>query len=152
VWLRRSAIGFSKSGDGGLYVALFLSFWWFTEQAHFQQLAMSLLVGFVIERPIYFLVKKRIARVRPCDCLVQGAYLVPSDRFSLPSGHSAGAFVVATILTMYLPEFAGLWLVWASGVAASRVIIGVHYPADVVIGAVMGSSCAVLAVMVVESI
>ena len=152
VWLRRSAIGFSKSGDGGLYVALFLSFWWFTEQAHFQQLAMSLLVGFVIERPIYFLVKKRIARVRPCDCLVQGAYLVPSDRFSLPSGHSAGAFVVATILTMYLPEFAGLWLVWASGVAASRVIIGVHYPADVVIGAVMGSSCAVLAVMVVGSI
>lgn len=152
VWLRRSAIGFSKSGDGGLYVALFLSFWWFTEQAHFQQLAMSLLVGFVNERPIYFLVKKRIARVRPCDCLVQGAYLVPSDRFSLPSGHSAGAFVVATILTMYLPEFAGLWLVWASGVAASRVIIGVHYPADVVIGAVMGSSCAVLAVMVVESI
>ena len=113
---------------------------------------MSLLVGFVIERPIYFLVKKRIARVRPCDCLVQGAYLVPSDRFSLPSGHSAGAFVVATILTMYLPEFAGLWLVRASGVAASRVIIGVHYPADVVIGAVMGSSCAVLAVMVVESI
>ena len=110
VWLRRSAIGFSKSGDGGLYVALFLSFWWFTEQAHFQQLAMSLLVGFVIERPIYFLVKKRIARVRPCDCLVQGAYLVPSDRFSLPSGHSAGAFVVATILTMYLPEFAGLWI------------------------------------------
>ncbi|MEJ6496891.1 phosphatase PAP2 family protein [Pseudoalteromonas lipolytica] len=152
VWLRRSAIGFSKSGDGGLYVAIFLSFWWFTEQAHFQHLAMSLLVGFVIERPIYFLVKKRIARVRPCDCLVQGAYLVPSDRFSLPSGHSAGAFVVATILTMYLPEFAGLWLVWASGVAASRVIIGVHYPADVVIGAVMGSSCAVLAVMVVESI
>ena len=41
---------------------------------------------------------------------------------------------------------------WASGVAASRVIIGVHYPADVVIGAVMGSSCAVLAVMVVGSI
>ena len=59
---------------------------------------------------------------------------------------------MATILTMYLPEFAGLWLVWAAGGAASRVIIGVHYPADVVIGAVMGSSCAVLAVMVVESI
>ena len=77
---------------------------------------------------------------------------MPSDQFSLPSGHSAGAFVVATILTIYFPEFAVLWLMWASGVAASRVIIGVHYPADVVIGAVMGSSCAVLAVMVVGSI
>ncbi|MGB0842666.1 MAG: phosphatase PAP2 family protein [Pseudoalteromonas shioyasakiensis] len=152
IWLRRSALGFSKSGDGGLYVVLFLGFWWFTEQLHFQQLAMSILVGFAIERPIYFLAKKRIARVRPCDSLVQGAYLVPSDQFSLPSGHSAGAFVVATILTIYFPEFAVLWLMWASGVAASRVIIGVHYPADVVIGAVMGSSCAVLAVMVVGSI
>jgi undecaprenyl-diphosphatase len=53
---------------------------------------------------------------------------------------------------MYFPELTVLWLLWASGVAASRVVIGVHYPADVIIGAGMGSSCAVLAVMVVESI
>ncbi|AXV66425.1 phosphatase PAP2 family protein [Pseudoalteromonas lipolytica] len=151
-WLRRSAIGLSKTGDGGLYLMLFVGFWWFSEQLHFQQFALSLLVGFAIERPIYFLAKKRIARVRPCDCLVQGAYLVPSDKFSLPSGHSAGAFVVATILTMYFPAFMAVWFIWAAGVAASRVIVGVHYPADVIVGAVIGSSCAVLAVMVVEYI
>jgi len=77
---------------------------------------------------------------------------VPSDKFSLPSGHSAGAFVVATILTMYFPAFMAVWFIWAAGVAASRVIVGVHYPADVIVGAVIGSSCAVLAVMVVEYI
>ncbi len=152
IWLKRSAIGLSKSGDGGLYILLLLGFWWFAEQLHFQLFALSLLLGFAIERPIYFLVKKRIARIRPCDSLVQGAYLVPSDRFSLPSGHSAAAFMVATTLTAYFPELAGVWLLWSSGVALSRVIIGVHYPADVLVGAVMGSSCAMVAIILVESL
>ncbi|WOC26682.1 phosphatase PAP2 family protein [Pseudoalteromonas sp. N1230-9] len=149
-WVKKSAIGLSKTGDGGLYVVLFIALWWFTEQLHFQQLAQCLLLGFAIERPIYFLAKKRIARVRPCDCLVKSAYLIPSDQFSLPSGHSAGAFVVATILAIYFPELSFVCFMWASGVAISRVVIGVHYPADVLIGAAMGSCCAMLAVMVVE--
>ncbi|WP_404341298.1 phosphatase PAP2 family protein [Pseudoalteromonas mariniglutinosa] len=149
-WLRNTALGFSKSGNGGLYLVLFVCFWWLSEQSHYQLLALSLLLGFAIERPIYFLAKKRIARTRPCDCLVQGAYLIPSDKFSLPSGHSAGAFVVATVMSYFFPELTGIWLVWASGVAISRVVIGVHYPADVVIGAAMGASCGMLAVILVE--
>ena len=147
-WLKVSALGFSKSGDGGLYLLLAVLLSWLgTEQQPY--LGLTLLVGFLIERPIYYVAKNSFARIRPCDCLVKGAYIVPSDRFSLPSGHSAGAFLVAVILSQYFPVFSWLWLSWAAGVAASRVLLGVHFPADVVIGALIGSSCGVLALMCV---
>jgi undecaprenyl-diphosphatase len=150
VWLKNAALGFSKSGDGGLYVLLAVGFGWLGNELELQRLSIMLLLGFLIERPIYFLAKKRFARVRPCDCLVQGAYIIPSDKFSLPSGHSAGAFLVAVILTQYFPELMWIWLTWASGVAASRVVLGVHFPADVVLGALMGSVCGAMAIIAVS--
>ncbi|MFM9745359.1 phosphatase PAP2 family protein, partial [Streptomyces brasiliscabiei] len=112
---------FSKSGNGGLYVMIALGFGWLGSEQELQLLSITLLLGFLIERPIYYVAKKTFARVRPCDCLVKGAYIVPSDKFSLPSGHSAGAFLVAIILAQYFPELFWLWFAWASGVAASRV-------------------------------
>ena len=148
-WLKNSALGLSKSGDGGLYVVLALACGWFGQAQQLQVLSITLLMGFVIERPIYFVAKKSFARIRPCDCLVKGAYIIPSDKFSLPSGHSAGAFLVAIILTHYFPDFVGLWFAWASGVAASRVVLGVHFPADVVLGALMGASCGLTAILLV---
>lgn len=151
-WLQATARGFSKSGDGGLYILFATCLWWFSEQQHHQLLILSMLIGFALERPIYFVTKKRFARTRPCDCIISRALLVPSDKFSLPSGHSAGAFVVATVLCHFYPELSLLWLTWASGVAISRVVVGVHYPADVVIGAAMGASCAMVAVIFVESL
>lgn len=147
-WLKISALGFSKSGNGGLYLLLaVLVSWLGTVQQ--SSLALTLLVGFVIERPIYYVAKNSFARIRPCDSLVKGAYIVPSDKFSLPSGHSAGAFLVAMILSQYFPALTWLWLSWAAGVAASRVLLGVHFPADVVIGALIGASCGVLAIICV---
>lgn len=149
VWITNSALGFSKSGNGGLYVMIALGFGWLGREQELQLLSITLLLGFLIERPIYYVAKKTFARVRPCDCLVKGAYIVPSDKFSLPSGHSAGAFLVAIILAQYFPELFWSWFAWASGVAASRVVLGVHFPADVVLGALMGSSCGVMAILLV---
>lgn len=150
-WLKVSALGFSKSGDGGLYLLLTaLLSWLGTEQQPY--LVLTLLLGFLIERPIYYVAKNSFARVRPCDCLVKGAYIVPSDKFSLPSGHSAAAFLVAVILSQYFPELSWLWLSWAAGVASSRVLLGVHFPADVIIGALMGSSCGLLALLLTEAL
>lgn len=148
-WLKVSALSFSKSGDGGLYLLLAILLSWFeTEQQSY--FATALLLGFLIERPIYYVAKNSFARVRPCDCLVKGAYIIPSDKFSLPSGHSAGAFVVAVILCQYFPILSWLWLSWATGVATSRVLLGVHFPADVIIDAFIGSSCGLLALMCIE--
>jgi membrane-associated phospholipid phosphatase len=63
---------------------------------------------------------------------------------SMPSGHTASAFNVATSLTLFYPK----WYVaipaytWASGVAYSRMYLGVHYPSDIIAGAILGSGTA----------
>lgn len=148
-WLKTAALVFSKSGDGALYLLLCAAVWWLSSNEQHQLLPATVLLGFVIERPIYFLAKNRFARIRPCDCLVTNAYIVPSDKFSLPSGHSAAAFLVATILSHFFPELGLLFFAWAAGVALSRVVLGVHFPADIIIGAAIGSSCGLCALMLV---
>ena len=65
---------------------------------------------------------------------------------SFPSGHTAAAFSLATSLSITYPK----WYViapsalWACGVGYSRINQGVHYPSDVLIGAVIGTGCAFL--------
>ena len=62
----------------------------------------------------------------------------------MPSGHTSGAFNLATSLTLSYPKWyvAAPSYLWASGVAYSRMYIGVHYPSDVFIGALLGSGTA----------
>jgi undecaprenyl-diphosphatase len=62
---------------------------------------------------------------------------VPKDH-SFPSGHSATSFACATILARALPSRAPLFYALAASIAFSRIYVGVHYPFDVVGGAVLG--------------
>jgi undecaprenyl-diphosphatase len=61
---------------------------------------------------------------------------------SFPSGHSAAAFAFATGVGRVLPPAAIPLRALAAAVAYSRVHTGVHYPADVVIGALIGTAVA----------
>jgi membrane-associated phospholipid phosphatase len=63
---------------------------------------------------------------------------------SFPSGHAASAFAFAYAIGRHLPELAVPLRVLASGVAYSRVHVGVHYPGDVVIGSVLGAGTAAM--------
>lgn len=147
-WWRIIALALSKSGNGGLYVVLALISAIFFESLG-QQFALTVILAFAIERPLYFWLKKRIARERPCDCYALKALLTPADKFSLPSGHSAGAWLYAMCVIEHLTVYGWPLLIWAAGVSLSRVVVGVHYPLDVVVGALMGIGCASVAIFLV---
>jgi undecaprenyl-diphosphatase len=67
---------------------------------------------------------------------------VPHDA-SFPSGHAATSFAAATMLSFAFPRFAPFLYVLAAAVAFSRVYVGVHYPLDVLGGALLGALLAV---------
>ena len=71
---------------------------------------------------------------------------MPKSR-SFPSGHAASAFAFASGVAAEAPVPGGLLTVLAALVAYSRVHTGVHYPSDVVAGAVIGASLSPIAVV-----
>ncbi len=92
-------------------------------------------------------VKPMVGRVRPHRsglAAVRTIETAPATSYSFPSGHAATAVAGALAGTRLVPAAApALWAL-ATLVAVSRVYAGVHYPSDVVAGAVLGALCAYL--------
>lgn len=94
---------------------------------------------------VVVLLKGRVRRPRPCDFAkprhfdVAPLICVPSDRYSFPSGHSLNAFALALVLALGFPPIAVPVFLVAASVAASRVVLGLHFPSDVLAGSAMGA-------------
>jgi undecaprenyl-diphosphatase len=83
---------------------------------------------------------KRVAnRPRPDGV---NAVLAAPDRFSMPSGHATCAFAIAVAAMVLVPAVGAPLLLWASLVSSSRVVLGVHYPFDVLAGVTLGAASA----------
>lgn len=98
---------------------------------------------------IYKWLKNRTLRPRPYavrpQISLQGA---PLDQFSFPSGHTLHAVAFSTVALAYYPQLAVVVLPFTVLVAASRVVLGLHYPSDVLAGALIGALVAALSVAI----
>lgn len=114
-------------------------------------LALGLLIG-ISDNLSSQLIKKNVRRIRPCnDATVQDNHLLIScgSGYSFPSTHAANHFAIATFLSLTLGQFyrkirLPLYL-WAASIALGQVYVGVHYPLDIICGALFGALLAYIA-------
>ncbi|MEY4432062.1 MAG: hypothetical protein RLZZ44_192 [Bacteroidota bacterium] len=90
--------------------------------------------------------KEIIKRERPYVRHPEIQPLSVEGSYSMPSGHTSSVFATATSLSMAYPKWYVVVpsFVWAGSVGYSRMHLGVHYPSDVIIGALVGSGSAIL--------
>ena len=128
----------SKLGDGGFWVLMAMAMLTIHgPQAWPHVLQMGITAAFGVM--LYKLLKNRLVRERPyVNHFGIHCATAPLDRYSFPSGHTLHAVSFSTMLLMVEPSLAVIAIPFASLVAASRVILGLHYPSDVIVGAVIG--------------
>ncbi len=135
----------------GLVLALFtLPAFFFLSRATFKRHALTMVVAVALSGLAVNLLKIAVDRPRPPEhfegrgVTVHAPAGVPPDR-SFPSGHSQTAFGVATYLSCIHPPASPLFLGLALLVGLSRIVLGVHFPLDVVVGGLFGAVFSIVA-------
>ena len=111
----------------------------------------SLHMGIValVNLQLYRFIKKRAQRPRPCNAcedILRGT--APLDEFSFPSGHTMHAIGFTVIALAWFPQLALILTVFTVLTILSRMILGLHYPTDVLLGAGLGFAVAKVSLMV----
>jgi undecaprenyl-diphosphatase len=138
-WFRLWMISATRGGDGWLWYGLGVLVLAFGGQTRFAAVtAAGTACG--TGAILFLILKKLTGRKRP-NALEPHCWatLLPPDQFSFPSGHTISAFAFAISVGGFYPLLLGALLFCAFSVATSRIVLGMHFLSDVVVGALVGA-------------
>jgi undecaprenyl-diphosphatase len=139
----------SRLGDGMFWYALMAALVLFDGWRGLSASAHLAATG-VVALILYRKLKRWTRRPRPCaaDVRIQ-AWIAPLDEFSFPSGHTLHAVAFTVVALAHYPGLAWLLLPFTASVAVSRVVLGLHYPSDVLAATGIGVGLASLSLWLV---
>ena len=111
---------------------------------------LHMAVAGLIGTLLYKWLKGKTSRPRPYE-VRQDIWLTgkPLDKFSFPSGHTLHAVVFGVVALSYYPQLSIIVIPFIVMVALSRVVLGLHYPSDVLAGALIGAAIAAFSFLVI---
>jgi len=142
----------SRLGDGVFWYVLMAALVVFDGMAGLRA-SLHLAATGVIALTLYKLLKRWTRRPRPfaSDLRIQ-AWVAPLDEFSFPSGHTLHAVAFSLVAMAHYPALAWLLVPFTASVAVSRVVLGLHYPSDVLAATAIGSALAALSLWLVPGV
>ncbi|MCB1825820.1 MAG: phosphatase PAP2 family protein [Candidatus Competibacteraceae bacterium] len=135
----------SRLGDGVFWYTLMLGLPFVLGETALPVVARMLVAG-GLALALYKWLKSRTTRLRPCarhDDRIRTS-VAPLDEYSFPSGHTLHAVSFSIVAVCAYPALAWLVVPFTVLVALSRVVLGLHYPSDVLAGALLGGGLATL--------
>ena len=144
-FIRALAVVLAHSGDSWFWLVGLGLLWWLGS-GEWQQLALVMIIGILITALVVMVIKFTVRRSRPQGDW--GKVYRMTDPHSFPSGHAARSTMLAMIGLGLGPLWLGLTLmIWAPLVGLARIILGVHFPSDILAGMVLGLIMGVLVVL-----
>lgn len=137
--VQKTFVLISRLGDGGAWYSLLLLL-----PLVYREAGLTTAVGMVkvglVNFALYKIIKKFSARHRPCAVSANITLgTAPLDQYSFPSGHTMHAVAFSMVVTAHHPELAVLLIPFSTLIAMSRVILGLHFPTDVIAGGLIGA-------------
>ncbi|HYN55473.1 MAG TPA: phosphatase PAP2 family protein [Methylotenera sp.] len=139
----------SRLGDGVFWYALMIGILLMHGGEGLLPVLHMATAGFV-GTLVYKWLKGKTLRPRPYE-VRQDIWLTgkPLDKFSFPSGHTLHAVVFGIVVLSYFPQLSIIVIPFMILVGLSRIVLGLHYPSDVIAGALIGAMIAGLSFLLI---